>query len=270
MTKIIFKKNINTIQSEPKAKNSSHRKLQINYPRISKSSTFKMASLIAIIGLLAMGMMVRPASAFISQNATSWFWTSDTNVSATATGDVNGDGITEIVTAGYFNDLTNWNAQLIVWNAASLAAERVTAFNWNDTQISSIAVANITGGVGLDIVTGGSYFDGTRWNGQLIVWSGSTLVAQKVTTWFWTSDTMITSVAVANVTGGANLDIVTGGAFFDGTRWNAQLIVWNGITLVAEKVTTWFWTSNTYIKSVAVGKHHWWVLFEHNYWRYLQ
>ena len=74
---------------------------------------------------------------------------------------------------------------------------------WNDTQISSVAIANITGGKGFDIVTGGSFFDGTQGDAQLIVWNGTTLVAEKVTTWFWSSDTEISSVAVANITGGS-------------------------------------------------------------------
>ena len=107
--------------------------------------------------------------------------------------------------------------------------------------------------VRIEIVTGGSFFDGTRDVAQLIVWNGATLVAEKITTWFWTGNTSITTLAVANVTGGTSLNIVTGGSFFDGTRDVAQLIVWNGATLVAEKITAWYWTSNTYINSVAVG-----------------
>jgi hypothetical protein len=204
--------------------------------------------------LLFAASLSKPTSALLSQNSTSWFWTSDTNVAAVATGDVNGDGQNEIVTGGSFNDGLRYNAQLIVWNASTLSAKVVTAFFWtNDTQISCVALANITRGVGLDIVTGGAFFDGTRWNAQLVIWNGTTLVAQKVTSWFWTNDTMISSIAVANITGGSSLDIVTGGAFFDGTRWNSQLIVWNASTLVAEKVTTWYWTSNTYINSVAIA-----------------
>jgi hypothetical protein len=220
---------------------------------MSKKQSMKLVTLVLTVAILSAAIMAAPASALVSQNATSWFWTSDTNVSSTAVGDVNGDSQTEIITAGYFNDGTNANGQLIVWNPSNLVAEKTMSFKWNDTQISSIAIANITGGAGLDIVTGGSFFDGTRWNAQLIVWNGVTLVAEKVTTWFWTSDTEISSVAVANITGGSSLDIVTGGAFFDGTRWNSQLIVWNASTLVAEKVTSWFWTSNTYINSVAVA-----------------
>ena len=135
-----------------------------------------------------------------------------------------------------------------------MVAERVTTWFWtSDTEINSVAVANVTGGSSLDIVTGGAFFDGTRWNSQLIVWNASTLVAEKVTTWFWTSNTYINSVAIANITGGTSLSIVTGGTFNDGTRNNAQLIVWNAATLTVQSLTSWFWTNDTEINSVAVA-----------------
>ncbi len=219
-----------------------------------KNKSRKLFVFLAIAILLSLTLVVNTGSAFVSQNVTSWFWTSDTTVAATAAGDVNGDGQTEIVTGGSYNDGIRWNAQLIVWNASTLIAERVMFWYWTaDTQISSVAIANITGGSALDIVTGGAYFDGTRWNAQLMIWNGSTLAVERVMTWYWTGNTGISSVAVANITGGSGLDIVTGGAYFDGTRWNAQLITWNGATLAVEKIMTWYWTGNTYINSVAVG-----------------
>ena len=198
--------------------------------------------------------MAAPASALISQNATSWYWTGGTNISAIATGDVNGDGQTEIVTVGWFNDGTRANAQLAVWNAATLALINVVSWYWtSETQISSVAIGDVNGDGNKEIVTGGSYFDGTFFNSQLAVWNGNTLGLINVKTWRWTSDTQISSVAVANITGTTGLSIITGGSYFDGTRQNAQLTVWNGVTLALENVRTWFWNSNTYINSVAVG-----------------
>ena len=64
------------------------------------------------------------------------------------------------------------------------------------------------------------------------------------------------------------LEIVTGGSFFDGTRWVAQLIVWNGLTLVAEKITTWYWTGDTQISSVAVGDADGDGAHRNCYWRF--
>lgn len=218
--------------------------------------SLKIVTMLFIGVLLSVAIISQPASGLISQNNTSWFTTSDTSNAATAIGDVNGDGVKEIVTAGYFNDGTRFVAQLSVWNATTLALEQRTSWCWlADNSLSSVAIANITGGNGLDIVTGGAFFDGTRWIAQLIVWNGTSLVAEKMTSWFWTGDTEISSVAVANVTGGSSLDIVTGGAFFDNTRWIAQLIVWNSTTMAAQRLTSWFWTSDTTINSIAIANY---------------
>jgi hypothetical protein len=221
---------------------------------LPKNKLLKLVALIAVIGLLSTSMVVKPASALVAQNVTSWYWTSDTNVSSVAVGDVNGDGKNEIVTGGWYNDGYRWVAQLVVWNASNLAVENVKTWYWMaDTQISSVAVGDVNGDGKNEIVTGGSYFDGNRWIAQLVVWEGATLAVVGVTAWYWISDTAISSVAVANITGGAGLSIVTGGSYFDGTRWIAQLVVWNGATLAVQKVKAWYWSSNTYINSVAVA-----------------
>ena len=59
-----------------------------------------------------------------------------------------------------------------------MTAAKITSWYWfGDTQISSVAVASITGGASPDIVTGGSFFDGTRDVAQLIVWNSATMTA---------------------------------------------------------------------------------------------
>jgi len=214
----------------------------------------KLIAVLMSVALLSVMITVDTTFALTAQNSSSWFWTSDTNVAATVTGDVDNDGAVEVVTGGYHNDGTRWNAQLIVWNPLTMVAKRATSWYWtSDTQVSSVAIGDADGDGQSEIITGGSFFDGTRWNAQLIVWNGSTLVAERVTSWFWTNNTAVSSVTIANITGGSSMDIVTGGSFFDGTRWNAQLIVWNGSTLVAERVTSWFWTNNTYVNSIIVA-----------------
>ena len=88
----------------------------------------------------------------------------------------------------------------------------------------------------------------------MTTWNGVTLAAEKVSCWCWASDTYINSVAVGNVTGGSTLDIVTGGSFNDGTRDNAQLLVWNGATLTIEHYISWYWYSNTEVNAVAIAQ----------------
>jgi hypothetical protein len=219
-----------------------------------KNKSLKISTILFLTVLLSVAVFSQPAFALISQNVISWYTASDTNVAAIATGDVNGDNQQEIVTSGYSNDGNRWVTQLNVYNGATLALLNTRTWYWTaDTQITSVAVANISKGFGLDVVLGGSYFDGTRWVAQLTIWNGTTLALENVRTWYWAGDTSISSVAVANVTHGSVLDIITGGSYFDGTRWVAQLAVWNSSTLILENVVAWYWAQSTFINSIAVG-----------------
>jgi hypothetical protein len=58
---------------------------------------------------------------------------------------------------------------------------------------------------------------------------------------------------VGDVDGNGQGEIVTGGQFNDGTRNNAQLIVWSGSNLAAQSIKSWYWTGSTVINSVAIG-----------------
>ena len=159
-----------------------------------------------------------------------------------------------IVTGGCSFDGTRNVAQLSIWDGVTLALNNIVNWYWTgDTEISSVAVANITGGTALDIITGGSYFDNTRNNAQLTVWNGLSLSLQNVVTWYWTSNTKVSSIAVGNLTGGTSLDVITAGTFNDGLKNNAQLIDWNGVNLSVKSATYWFSTSDTESSSVDIG-----------------
>jgi hypothetical protein len=76
---------------------------------------------------------------------------------------------------------------------------------------------------------------------------------ENVRTWYWTSDTAISSVAVGDVDADGGVEVVTGGYFNDGTRDVAQLVVWNGASLSLKSFKTWHWIGDTTLQSVAVG-----------------
>jgi hypothetical protein len=184
----------------------------------------------------------------------SWNWGSDTVIKASITADVDGDGVFEIVTGGYYFDGIRNVAQLAVWNAVSLALENVKVWHWDgDTTINSISVADVDGDAEVEIVTGGSFFDGSRTVAQLVVWDGATLAFENVKVWHWDGDTTINSISVADVDGDAEVEIVTGGSFFDGSRTVAQLVVWDGATLAFENVKVWHWDGDTTINSISVA-----------------
>jgi hypothetical protein len=171
-----------------------------------------------------------------------WYWISDTRVASVATGDVDGDGAVEIVTGGYYFNGTGDVALLVVWDGATLAYEKVQPWYWtSDTRIASVAVGNVDGDAAMEIVTGGTYDDGTRLVAQLVVWNGATLALENGMIGYWIDDTVVNSVAIGDVDGDAQIEIVTGGCYFDGTRDVAQLCVWDGysVPLALENVVPW-------------------------------
>jgi hypothetical protein len=208
---------------------------------------------VVLLGVLMGTLPVVQATPLALVSERSWYWTDDTEIHSVAVGDVDGDSQVEIVTGGNYDDGTRRRAQLCVWDGATLALENVQTWYWNDdTDIASVAVGDVDGDSQVEIVTGGGYDAGYHWEAQLCVWDGTTLALENVQTWYWNDDTDIASVAVGDVDGDADIEIVTGGYCYDG-RDVAQLCVWDGATLALEDVTTWYWTSITYIRSVAVG-----------------
>jgi hypothetical protein len=194
------------------------------------------------------------SSNLVPVKVSTWYWNSNTEASSVAIGDVDNDEQAEIVVGGAYFDGTRWVAQLHVLNGATLAVENVKNWYWtSDTQINSIAIGDVDNDGQIEIVTGGAYYDGNRWVAQLHVLNGATLAVENVKNWYWTSDTQINSVCIGNVDGEGQVEIVVGGAYFDGTRSVAQLHVLNGATLAVENVKNWYWTSDTQINSVAVG-----------------
>jgi FG-GAP-like repeat len=223
-----------------------------------RKQSFLRTTVVLIIVILVLGMVSQTVSALTNKNVRTWYWTSNTVINSVVTGDVDGDGKNETVTGGYYNDGTRNVAQLCVWDGATLALKNVKTWYWtSNTVINSVAVGNVDGDGKVEIVTGGYYYDGTQYWGQLGVWDGATLEFKNIRTWHWTNllwHVYVYSVAIGDVDGDGKTEIVTGGYYTTGyTAATAELYVWDGATLAFENGKTWYWTSNTLIYSVAVG-----------------
>jgi hypothetical protein len=198
-------------------------------------------------------LVVWKASNWEVEGVTCWYWTGDTRINAIASGNLDGDDDVEIITGGFFSDGTRKVAQLVVWDGATLAVDGLTTWYWTDnTEINAVKIADVDGDGVAEIITGGYYQDGVREVAQLVVWNGTTFTVENLAVWYWTGDTRINAIDVANVDGDAQLEIVTGGYYTDAQRI-AQLVVWDGVTLAPENVTAWYWTSDTEVTAVVAA-----------------
>jgi uncharacterized repeat protein (TIGR01451 family) len=218
------------------------------------------ADILPVIGEIETGdnsgqfTLVNDYAPWSLEGVRTWYWTNNTSIGTIARGDVDGDGKEEIVTSGEYFDGTRDIAQLCVWDGATLALENVKTWYWtSNTTINSVVLSDVDSDGQVEVVTGGYYYDGTRKAAQLVVWNGADLSLQNVKTWNWTGDTVITSVAISDVDGDGQVEIVTGGQYNDGARNVAELCVWNGHTLTLENAKTWYWNSNTIVNSIVTG-----------------
>ena len=137
---------------------------------------------------------------------------------------------------------------------SSLSLDEDVYWQWgSNTVVNSQVAADVDADGANEVITGGYYFDGSRKVAQLIVWNASTCEVENIKVFYWTDDTVINSVAVGNLDSDNQIEVVTGGYYFDGYRNVAQLCVWSGSSLALENAKAWFWTGNTAINSVALG-----------------
>jgi hypothetical protein len=187
------------------------------------------------------------------ENVMTWFWGSTTYINSVAIGNVDADPAIEIVTGGSYFDGMRYKAQLVVWTGA-LAPKAVNTYYWTgDTDITSVVAGDVDADGAVEIVTGGTYNDGVLLNAQLVVWSGTTVAVEAVKTWHFTGSTVLSSVAYGDVNADGAMEIVTGGKFSDGTRYNAQITVQPGATLLGNTGASWYWMSDTHVASIAIS-----------------
>jgi 4-amino-4-deoxy-L-arabinose transferase-like glycosyltransferase len=179
----------------------------------------------------------------------------NTTINCIATGDVNGDNQIEIVSVGTRDNGLHKVAQLVVWNDSTLALENKTEWFWgSDTTATAVAVGNLDNKNQLDIVTAGTFYNGSCTFALLSVWNGKDLSLEKTTCWHTFGNTTINSIAISDIDGNGLVEIIVGGYYFDGDKEISQITVWNS-TLSLKMNKTYFLTrANARIAlSLAIG-----------------
>lgn len=151
--------------------------------------------------------------------------------------DVDGDGVTEIITGGYMYWLLEGNkttslAPLQIWNwdGKNLTSEKI--IYWNGTGKSAgfycIYAADVNGDSDLEILTGGRVTIGSKSYAQLGIWSwdGSDLVLVNHAEWGDTKGGSVSSISVSDLNKDGKPEIISGGTIANDTASSAQLRIW--------------------------------------------
>jgi hypothetical protein len=210
-----------------------------------------------------------------------WCVSNVTSAGSVFAADLDGDGLVEVVTAGYAYSLKNSSGQVRVWqydgNALDLKAneewrlkEDVYALTiaggvQGNTVVNSLKVGDVDGDGKLEVVTGGFAFDGENINAQLRIWSwnGENLSLEVSREWVSDYLTEIKSVSLSDVDGDSRLEIVTSGvlgakgsfASSAAVPERAQLRVWSwdGEVLALENGKDWSIDEGACAWNVASG-----------------
>lgn len=193
--------------------------------------------------------------------------TKDARANSVYAHDLDSDGVTEIVTAGYSNDIKNSSGQLRVWqfNGTDLSLKDNAEWQMIDgvysvdvagnpmgnTLVSNVKVADVDGDGVPEIVTGGFTYNGTEAEGQLRIWNWSrgVLNLEKSQEWVNLGITEPTSISINDVDGDGKKEIVTSGCTAgygswapnapDKTRAELKVWSWDGNTLTLKQSRDW-------------------------------
>ncbi len=195
--------------------------------------------------------------------------------------DLNNDGEVEVVTGGYDNGLTNSSGQLRVWHwtgeelimeaneewrmVEGVYGSTISGDPMGNTLVENLKVEDVDGDGIAELVTGGFAYDGANITAQLRIWNytGSTLALEKSHEWITEDITEIKAIALNDVDGDNQVDIVTSGVTavyggfsdIDVPPETAQLRVWNwnGENLILKHSEDWQVGEGVVAWNVATG-----------------
>jgi len=161
-----------------------------------------------------------------------------------AIGDVDKDGITEIIAVGYRNTTsyeTGFHGALTIWNVTDATLTLETSSEWlisGDTEWHAVALDDVDKDGGTEIIVTGYFYDKTLGHEcatlRICTWDGSILDWKASTQWYTYGDTNAIDVATGDVDADGNKEIITIGRQFNGENYHVQLRIWSwdGYTLI--------------------------------------
>lgn len=172
------------------------------------------------------------------------------SIHAIYAGDADGDGSTEIVTAGYFTNSTGSYSSLRVWGYDGETLVLEGSSEHEGISFSSIFLNDVDKDGAPEILTAGRTGDDVRSFAQLAIWQwdGSSLDLVECMEWCAMNEAYAYSVYAYDLDSDGETEIVTGGYDNDLTNSSGQLRVWhwNGAELTLEANEEWRMVEGVY------------------------
>jgi hypothetical protein len=177
------------------------------------------------------------------------------NISSIYAGDTDGDGLTEIITAGRLTNSTDRYSLLRIWSYDGESL--VLKGSYEGISVRSIFVSDVDKDGAPEILTAGRNSNGNKSSAQLCVWQwdGNTFALRKSVEWCAATDASANSVYAYDLNNDGEIEIVTGGYDNDLTNSSGQLRIWhwNGEELCLEVNEEWRMVEGVYGLTIAGG-----------------
>jgi hypothetical protein len=195
------------------------------------------------------------------------------SISSIFVSDVDKDGTSEIVTVGNLLKNDKRIGQLCLWHFKDTALSLIGKIELdiaNVTIANSVFTSDLNNNGDIEIIIGGYSDNLNNSKGQLTIWQWSNQAFSLRANENWQTvpeeyaqtiagavqgNTIVNTVKAADLDKDSYTEIVSGGFSFDGSKVNAQLIIWRWDGSVLKRETSQEWATDylTEVKSVSLG-----------------